>query len=393
LRLEISTIDVEFVQSGRFRMRVLFLVQYPRQAPSPRYRVYQLVPWLEEAGFECDVEPLIGEGDYAAARSAGKYFDKSRMLAGGFVRRVSALLRARKYDLVYVLKGAFPYGPPIIEQLLRTSNVPVIFDFDDAIHIHKKSVSHRFLDYLKSTRRVGQVAALASRVVVPNEYLADFAREFNSAVTVVPEAENTDRLIPRQAHKNGSKIVIGWVGSSSTAKYLTLIEGALQTVCDRFSNVVLRVIGGKFESEGVRTELVDWKFEREVQQFHDLDIGIMPLPLEEWSKGKSGCKLRQYMAAGVPGVGTAIGYNLELVEHGRTGFLATTQDEWVECLSHLIERPELRSAIADAARRDVEQRFAIDVIGPQLEAAIRETVDEFRASQRNAAGRVGRAAA
>jgi len=95
----------------------------------------------------------------------------------------------------------------------------------------------------------------------------------------------------------------------------------------------------------------------------------------------------------VPGVGTAIGYNLELVEHGRTGFLATTQGEWVECLSRLIGRPELRNAIADAARRDVEQRFAIDVIGPQLEAAIRETVDEFRASQRNAAGRVGRAAA
>jgi len=393
LRLELSSIYGEFIQSGRFRMRVLFLVQYPRQAPSPRYRVYQLVPWLEEAGVECDVEPLIRESDYAAARSAGMYLDKSRMLAGGFARRVSALLRARKYDLVYVLKGAFPYGPPIIEQLLRTSNVPVIFDFDDAIHIHKKSVSHRFLDYFKSTRRVGQVATLASRVVVPNEFLADFAREFNSAVTVVPEAENTDRLIPRQTHRNGSKVVIGWVGSSSTAKYLTLVEDALRTVCDRFSNVVLRVIGGKFYAEGVRTELVDWKFDREVQQFHELDIGIMPLPLEEWSKGKSGCKLRQYMAAGVPGVGTAIGYNIELVEHGRTGFLATTQDEWVDCLSNLIERPDLRNTIAEAARRDVEQRFAIDVIGPQLEAAIRETVGEFRTAQRNAAGSEGNAAA
>ncbi|MBL6706669.1 MAG: glycosyltransferase family 4 protein [Planctomycetaceae bacterium] len=363
-------------------MRVLFLVQYPRQAPSPRYRVYQLVPWLENAGLQCDVEPLIGESDYATARSSGKYLGKSRMLAAGLARRLSTLLRSRKYDLVYVLKGAFPYGPPVIEQLLRASNVPIIFDFDDAIHIHKKSVSHRFLDYLKSTRRVGQVAALANRVVVPNEYLANFAREFNPAVTVVPEAENTQRLVPRRPHKNGSPIVIGWVGSSSTAKYLTLIEDALRTICDRFSNVTLRVIGGRFEAEGIRTELVDWKFEREVQQFHDLDIGIMPLPLEEWSKGKSGCKLRQYMAAGVPGVGTAIGYNLELVDHGRTGFLATTQGEWIECLSKLIEDAELRNTIATAARLDVEQRFAINVIGPQLEAAIRETVDEFETARK-----------
>ena len=369
-------------------MRVLFLVQYPRQAPSPRYRVYQLVPWLENAGVQCDVEPLIGEADYAAARSSGKYLSKSRMLAAGLVRRVSALLRSRKYDLVYVLKGAFPYGPPVIEQLLCASKVPVIFDFDDAIHIHKKSVSHQLLDYLKSTRRVGQVAALASRVVVPNEYLATFAREFNSAVTVVPEAEDTEKLVPRKTHENGPQVVIGWVGSSSTAKYLTLIEDALRTVCERSPNVTLRVIGGRFEALGVRTELVDWNFERQVQQFHDLDIGIMPLPLEEWSKGKSGCKLRQYMAAGVPGVGTAIGYNLELVDHGRTGFLATTQDEWIECLSKLIKDAELRNTIAAAARRDVEQRFAIDVIGPQLEAAIRETVDEFKT-----AGRTRRAAA
>ena len=375
-------------------MRVLFLVQYPRLAPSPRYRVYQLVPWLERAGVQCDVEPLIEESDYATARSSGKYPRKSRMLASGLVRRLSAVLRSRNYDLVYVLKGAFPYGPPLIEQLIRACNVPVVFDFDDAIHIHKTSVSHRFLDYLKSTRRVGQVAALASRVVVPNEYLADFARQFNAAVTVVPEAEDTQRLVPRPPHENRSKIVIGWVGSSSTAKYLMLVQDALRVVCDRYPNVVVRVIGGKFDSAGVRTEVVDWKYEREVQQFHDLDIGIMPLPLEEWSKGKSGCKLRQYMAAGVPGVGTAIGYNHKLVDHGRTGFLATTQDEWVECLTKLVESAELRNQVAVAARRDVEQRFALNVIGPQLESVIRETVEEFRsATTPSSTDRAGRVAA
>lgn len=362
-------------------MRVLFLVQYPRLAPSPRYRVYQLVPWLEQSGIECHVESLIDEPGYLTARSAGNYLRKSRMLAAGLARRLTSLLNAGKYDLVYVLKGAFPYGPPVIEKLLRTSRVPFIFDFDDAIHIHKKSCSHRFLDYLKSTRRVGQVAALASRVVVPNEYLADFARQFNASVTVVPEAEDTERLVPRCRHSNEEKLVIGWVGSSSTAKYLNLIQEALRTVCDRYPHVVLRVIGGRFNADGVRTEVLKWQFEREVQQFHDLDIGIMPLPLEEWSKGKSGCKLRQYMAAGVPGVGTAIGYNLELVDHGRTGLLATTQQEWVECLSKLVESAELRNSIAAAAREDVEQRFALNVIGPQMEAAIRETVEACRTAR------------
>ena len=63
---------------------------------------------------------------------------------------------------------------------------------------------------------------------------------------------------------------------------------------------------------------------------------------------------------------------------GVANYLATTQDEWVEHLTTLIEDAKLRNTIAAAARRDVEQRFAIDVIGPQLEAAMRETVDEFQ---------------
>lgn len=310
------------------------------------------------------------------------------MLIGGLARRLSALLNSHQYDLMYVLKGAFPYGPPVIEQLLRSCRVPVIFDFDDAIHIHKKSCSHRILDHLKSTRRVGQVAALASRVVVPNEYLAEFARQFNSNVTVVPEAEDTQRLIPRGPHTNNKQIIVGWVGSSSTAKYLTLIQEALQTICNRFPQVTLQVIGGKFDAAGIRTEILDWNFSREVQQFHGLDIGIMPLPLEEWSKGKSGCKLRQYMATGVPGVGTAIGYNLELVDQGRTGFLATTQNEWVEYLTKLIESAELRNSIAKAARADIEQRFAVSIIGPQLETVIRKTVEDFHSTSM-----IGRSAA
>ena len=175
-------------------------------------------------------------------------------------------------------------------------------------------------------------------------------------------------------HTQNDRIVIGWVGSPSTAKYLKLITPALQEICNRYPQVVVRTIGGKFSAEGVRTEFVPWTLEEEVTNFHRLDIGIMPLPLEEWSKGKSGCKLRQYMASGVPGVGTRIGYNCELVEEGVNGFLVESNEEWIDALDKLVVDHELRNRIATAARQSVVERFSIQVIGPQLKAAMEQAI-------------------
>jgi glycosyltransferase involved in cell wall biosynthesis len=358
-------------------MRVLFLVQYPETAPSPRYRVYQMIPWLEANGVNCHVVPMIGTQDFVRSRATGDLFWKSKLMWRAFRNRMRIASRASEYDLVYVLKGAFLYGPPIIERKIRRQQVPMIFDFDDAIHIHKKSTFNPLLDMFRSTERVPETIRMVDQIVVPNSYLADYSRQFTDKVTVVAEAEDTDKFTMRQKHQNSDRIVIGWVGSPSTAKYLKLITPALQRVCQLYPHAVVRVVGGTYEAEGVRTETIPWSLENEVSLFQALDIGIMPLPLEEWSKGKSGCKLRQYMASGVPGVATSIGYNCELVENGKTGFLVTEQEEWVEALSKLIQSAVMRQSIADAARQSVVERFSIPGIGPQLKQVFERTIQSF----------------
>lgn len=355
-------------------MKALFLTQYPHIAPSPRYRVYQMVPYLESQGIECDVVSMISEAEYLKSRQSGSWAWKSALMGKAFVRRLNLIRLAKQYDLIYVLKGAFLYGPPIIERLLKRTGVPIVFDFDDAIHIHKPSIHNRIADWLKYRQRVPKTIGLADQIIVPNSYLADYSRQFNANVTVVPEAEDTDRLVPRGPHENREKIVIGWVGSSSTVKYLKLITPALQEICRKYPQVVLRVIGGHYEAVNVRVEHVEWSMSKEVKLFHGLDIGIMPLPLEEWSKGKSGCKLRQYMSTGVPGVATDIGYNQELVQNCETGILVKSTQEWVSALSQLIESPHLRNQLAQLARTSVESRFGIPIVGSQLLSALHNVV-------------------
>eukprot|EP01025_Chloroclados_australasicus_P048930 TRINITY_DN55513_c0_g1_i1.p1 TRINITY_DN55513_c0_g1~~TRINITY_DN55513_c0_g1_i1.p1 ORF type:complete len:113 (-),score=9.89 TRINITY_DN55513_c0_g1_i1:90-395(-) len=84
------------------------------------------------------------------------------------------------------------------------------------------------------------------------------------------------------------------------------------------------------------------------------------------------------MASGVPGVATDIGYNQELVKHGRTGFLASTQDDWINVLSRLIDDADLRNSIASAARTDVVERFRIPKIAGQLAQVVRDVVGSNR---------------
>ena len=74
-----------------------------------------------------------------------------------------------------------------------------------------------------------------------------------------------------------------------------------------------------------------------------------------------GLKGLQYMALGLPTVMSPVGVNTEIIQHGSNGFLARTEDEWVDQLTRLIEDADLRARIGTQARRTVEERYSVKV--------------------------------
>ena len=172
-------------------------------------------------------------------------------------------------------------------------------------------------------------------------------------------AEDTDRYLPRVQPNEEFVVTVGWLGSPSTVKYLNLIQEPLRKLAKEYPHVKWEIIGGnEFSMEGVPWINRSWSLEEEVDALSRFDIGLMPLPQDEWSNGKSGGKARTYMAAGVVPVCTAIGYNLELIRHGETGFLCETGDQWFSVISELIEERNKRLIIADSAIKDVKGRFS-----------------------------------
>src|ERR1044072_8884676 len=268
-------------------MRVLALMQAPYDtSPSQRYRLEQWEPLLRERGVESTYAPFEDEEMHALVYKPGLLAKKLRLATSAFNRRLSLVRKVKDYDLVYILREAALLGPPIFEKLIYQRRVPIVFDFDDAIFVSYRSPSNGYLSYLKFASKTKTICRIASHVMVGNPYLAEYARQVNDRVTVIPTPIDTAKYrVPRRNEKTGPP-VIGWTGSYSTVQHLDTLRSALKKLAERES-FRLRVIGTPaYECAPIDVEAMRWRADSELEDLSAIDIGVMPLPDDRWSKGK-----------------------------------------------------------------------------------------------------------
>jgi glycosyltransferase involved in cell wall biosynthesis len=353
-------------------LRVLALVPYPLDtAPGQRYRIEQWAPYLGEEGVSVSLLPFAGEALSRTLYRRGVYPLKALLMARSLARRVRHAWDAGGYDVVFLYREASLVGPAWLERLARRRNRRLVYDFDDAIWVPYVSPRNRYFSFLKAPWKTASICRLAAAVTVGNEHLAEYARQFNSNVTIVPSTVSLRCYRPRPHGSGGGKPVIGWTGSHSSVGYLAPIANALRRLAQRrpFRFVVIGV--DRLELSGVDVECRPWRSATEVEDLWDLDVGIMPLSDDRWSRGKCSMKAIQCMGVGMPVVLSPVGANRELVEDGVNGLHATTEDDWVEALDRLLADPELRVRLGDAGRRTVEERFSAETQAPRVARLLR----------------------
>jgi glycosyltransferase involved in cell wall biosynthesis len=358
---------------------VLALSPIPEEGAGCRFRIAQFVPYLRSAGIDVTISPFYSTAFFRLVYRPGHMLRKSVMFAGLVLRRLAELLRIRQYDLVFLYREAIPAGPPVIEQLIDRLGVPIVYDFDDAIFLPAVSDANRSLAFLKNPGRVARILQLSKRVTVGNAYLAEYAHRHNQTVTVLPTVVDTTKFVPRPPDTPRAVPVVGWVGSPTTYQYLLGIADVLRDVAAQHQ-FVLRVSGAgqRVNIPGVQVEEVPWSLAEEVRLFNGLDIGVYPLPDDEWARGKCGFKAIQCMACGVAVVASAVGVNREIITDGVDSFLASTKAEWVEKLGRLIADAGLRSTMAAAGRRTIEERYSLRVAAPRVAEVMRAVLEPVR---------------
>ena len=340
--------------------------------PSSRHRVFQFLPHLHTQGIDCVVDPLFDDTYFkilTVQSPALRAMLKIPYVLARFIKRLWTLLALGGRDLIVIEGQLFPYLPPWTERLLRWCGYRMVIEMDDAIYLthgHEK--------------KMPALLSMATGVIVGNEQLASYARQFSPRVWVVPTVVDTDRFAPvRQriagsAEQSSETITLVWMGLAYNLKYLNVLAPALRTLQSRF-HITLRVVCSQPpRMPGVNIEFRPWAMEREVSDLQDASVGVMPLEDTEWARGKCGLKLLQYMAVGVPAVASPVGVNSGIITTGHNGFLASTEQEWYDRLESLCRQPQLRLQIGLAGRRTVEERYSLAVWGPRLAEVYRTFV-------------------
>jgi glycosyltransferase involved in cell wall biosynthesis len=352
------------------QLRALFLTKHARTGASSRYRTFQYLPWLEQAGIKCQVRPLFDEAYLAHRYQSGR--GHVRDILRAFFRRAAALITARRFDVVVVEKEALPYFPALPERWLRLLGVPYVVDYDDALFHqydqHRSGWVRRLLG-----QKIARVMRYAHLVTAGNAYLADYARRAGAPkVERIPTVIDLERYpFPGIKPPSDMPFIIGWIGSPSTAKYLHAIAPALAEICAGGKGLVRLIGSGPIDLPGVPVEVLQWDQATEVDELKRFDVGIMPLPDEPWERGKCGFKLIQYMACGLPVVASPVGVNSEIVEQGVNGYLAETSAEWIHVLATLLLDTAPRQRMGQAGRKKVEQEYSLQVTGPKLAGLIK----------------------
>lgn len=351
-------------------MRVLCLATHPTLGAGNRLRIEQYAPLMRDRGIELEVSPFFDDATYRVLYEPGHTLAKAAGVVRGVARRIRDVVRARRYDLVIVYRESAPLGPPIAERLIRAQRVTYLFDFDDAIFLRVAHPANRRWAWLRDPSRAEWTARHACAVIAGNEYLAEWARGLNRRVTTIPTPVDTERHRPAASPRRGDgPIVIGWVGSSTTAPYLRFVDRVLERVASRH-DVVVRVIGGSYSHDRVSVEVLPYRLEAEPSDIAAFDIGILPEPDDDWVRGKGAFKALLYMAAALPVVASRVGVNAEVIGEG--GFCVGSEDEWVEALERLIADSGLRATLGAKGRARVEERYSLRVQAPRFAAALRE---------------------
>ena len=348
-------------------IKVLGLALYGPLAASNRYRLGQYVHGLAGIGIDLHIRHLLGDG-YLRARFGGSALPITSMLKDGLAR-FQDLWYQNDYDVVMLQCELIPLMPGWLERALIRK--PYIYDFDDAFYLKYRSGRMRLASPLLG-RKFDTVMAGAAAVTAGNHVLADYASQHNYNTHYLPTVVDMTRYLPQPSCRGKPCFTVGWIGSPSTAVYLSELIAPL-TAMGQEGALRFIVIGGKAPRiPNVTVVEYEWNEHTELSLINSFDVGVMPLPDDDWARGKCAFKLVQYMACAVPVIASPVGANIDVVSN-QCGLLAFTPQEWLDALRLLRDQPTTRAEMGEAGRARVVQHYSLHQNLPVLADVIANT--------------------
>jgi len=338
-------------------MKIKAFTKYSYEGPSSRYRFYNYRECFNKKNIELEILPLF-EKEYFEAQ--GK-LNKLLIVFKSYLKRFLQLKNLKEKDVVLIEYELFPFFPAFYEKKLRKKGVKYLVDYDDAI-FHRYDLNKNFLIKKFLRNKIKEVIKNASKVIVCNKYLENYAKKYNSNISILHTVVLLDKYIEKSKKfkKNSNKFIVGWIGSRTTSKYILEILPVFEKLKDL--NIQFNLVG--FDESLLDDEMkkkfninvIPWREDTEIDNILEFDVGIMPLDDTPWSRGKCGFKLIQYMSCKKPVIASPVGINKDIVDEN-VGFLAENLEDWKKYIKKLYKDEKLRRKMGEKAFEKVLEKY------------------------------------
>ncbi len=351
------------------RKRILVICPFPEGiAPAQRLKYEQYFNHWRNHGYDVDISNFMDMDLFRVVWQKGHMGAKISGALKGYFRRIRDLFRIPGYDIVYLFIWATPLGPITFEWLTRKLAKRLVYDIDDNLLVGQALPSqynpNKFVSFFKNPNKARVLIRTADHVITSSTFLNDDCLKINEkhACTYITSSVDTDHFVPRKHRPDLPDIVIGWTGTFSSKPFLDMLHGMFLKLREKRA-FEFRIVGNfDYEMPGVNLNVVHFRKDTEIEDLCAFDIGIYPLPENDFVTGKSGMKAIVYMAMGLPIVASPVGTTPLIIEQGRNGLLARNDDEWIDALVRLIDDATLRKSLGDAAREVAESNFSVRAV-------------------------------
>ena len=347
---------------------ILIICPYPKDsAAGQRLKYEQYLKDWENLGYTIKISNFMDNYLWKILYKKGNFFKKIYGIFRGYIRRLKDIFSLGKYDIVYIFMWVTPFGTTFFERLFVLMSKKIIFDLEDNVLLkntaRNKNSPNPLSFLLKNPNKQLFLVAKSNYVITSSPALEEICKKINiySNAIYITSSVNTEKFRPKSFNEN-KKCVIGWTGTFSSKEYIESIEDILQELAKKV-DFQLHIIGNfDYKLDNVDLKVSEWNLKEEVKQMQTFDIGIYPLPNNDWVDGKSGLKAIQYLSFGIPTVATNVGNTPNVINHGEEGLLVKTKKEWVSALKKLITDKELRRQMGKKARIKAEEKYSQKIV-------------------------------
>ncbi len=276
--------------------------------------------------------------------------------------------KASQASIIYIQRDfpRFQDSHLRIKEIARDQNIPIIYEIDDLLFepSHFPTVEE-YKYYRPAIGLMLDALVNADSVITSTPGLKAYIEKFNPKCVVFPNYLNEKEWKFEQPKNNPNGVItVGYVGTRSHIPDIEALAPLVSSVYEKYKNqVIFQLWIQQLPCQLMSYRNVHWTpvsipdYPAYIKWFSTIqpDIWIAPLLNTPFNAVKSPIKFLEYSAKGIPGVYSRVNPYQNVITHGENGLLAGTSDEWINALEELIDHPELRNNIGQAAQQTVQR--------------------------------------